>query len=439
MSKLITIFLFAFNLLVIFFFWWSHSSQQLLHGGGETFIALGRIVGLLASFSVLLQFFLIGRPIWLEKAVGLDHLAKIHHYNGFISIVLILLHPILLILGYAPVTRSSLLQQYFIFIQQYEDVLQASIASWLFLGIVFFSIYIIRKKLRYEYWYGIHLLSYLALLFAWGHQLKNGEDFLVSRIFTSYWYGLFILGGIHFILLRFIRPYYLFYKHQFRVEKVVQETPSAVSVHISGKNLNNFPVTAGQFMIFRFLTPSLFWEAHPFSLSQAPDGKQIRITVKNVGDFTKRMIQLPKNTRVIIDGPYGIFQAKQAKRNHILLIAGGIGITPLFSLMQEMLKDGKNIILLYTNRTKDDVVFNAQLDALQKKYSCTIHYLFTRDKEATKKVDRLSIGLIHSLVPDITKRAVYICGPQRMIDDVKNMLLTIGVDKSSIFYEKFSL
>lgn len=439
MRKITIYFLFLLNLLVIVGFWSSNSGVLLGQGFGNLFLSLGRLFGLLAVYFILLQFLLMGRSIWMERTFGLDNLSRVHHLNGYFSILFILFHPIFLTVGYSILTKQNLIEQFMIFITSFEDVVQALAAVILFVIIILFSIYIIRKKLKYEVWYFIHILTYLAILLAWGHQLKNGGDFLASKLFTAYWYGLYIFVFGNHLIFRFLKPLYLYKKHKFFIEKVVQETQNATSIYISGKNIRDFIVKPGQFMILRFLTKDFWWQAHPFSMSKFPDGQNLRITIKNVGDFTREVSGFKKGSHILIDGPYGTFTANLTNNRKILFVAGGIGITPIRSLIEQMGRKKYDITLLYTNQKEKDIVFKKELDRLAKDYMFKIHYFLSREKNNKFISGRIDKEKIKQLVKDVLQRDVYICGPNVMMHSLSHTLIDLGVKPSAIHFEKFSL
>lgn len=433
--------LFFLNFFILLYFWWNHSGILLTQNtAGGILIAFGRLFGLLAVYFVLVQFLLIGRVVWIEKTFGLDKLSRIHHLNGEFSIFFILLHPIFLTFGYAISSKQNVIGQFLTFLTAYEDVFMAFLSAIIFIVIVFLSIYIVRKKLKYETWYFIHLLTYVAIILAWGHQLENGEDFLTNRWFVYYWYLLYVFVFGQFIVFRFLRPLYLFYKHRFFVEKIVKETADTNSVYISGKKMNEFKIKAGQFMIFRFLARKFWWQAHPFSLSKSFDGKTIRITPKNVGDFTSLIPQLAIHTPVLIDGPYGIFTKETAKKNKILFIAGGIGITPIRSLLEQAAKEGKNIVLLYSNKTREDIVFKKEISQLKEKYDFPVYYFLTQEEKNNDYLKgRIDETRLKTLVKDLDKRETFICGPKIFINSLRQILISLGVRKNQIHFELFSL
>ena len=437
-KKLIYTTFFA-NFLIIIFFWWSNSGALLTRDTSGTLLALGRLSGLLAVYFVLMQFLLMGRTRWIEKLFGLDKLSRVHHWNGKLSILLIIAHPILITLAYSSLAKTGFIEEFTGILSSFRDTLQAFIALILFSSIVFLSLYIVKRRLKYETWYFVHLLTYLAIVLAWGHQLKNGEDFLANRTFVLYWYALytFVFGNV--LIFRFIRPVYLFYKHRFRVEKVLPETHDTNSVYITGRKLDQFRVKPGQFMMFRFLQEGFWWQSHPFSLSKVMDGRSIRITPKSLGDFTIKIPELKAGTQIVIDGPYGIFTKEIATKDKFLLIAGGIGITPLRSLTEQLASEGKDIVLISCNKTEKDVVFKEELDELSNEHGFPIHYILSKDKNPNYLYGRSDKEKIQTLVPDHKERDIYICGPVAMLEGLRKDLAKLGVPEEQVHYEKFSL
>ncbi len=427
------------NIAIVLWFWWHGSGSLFLQGGAPTVIALGRLAGLAAAGGVLLQFSYISRMPWLERAFGLDNLIRRHKQNGKISAIFILLHPILLTLGYAQSAQISLLEQLKHFLFGYQFVLLAAVAAGLFLAVVAISLTIVRSRLRYENWYFVHLLVYAAFFLAIWHQFANGSDLLFSRIFYSYWVLLYVFVLLNHGLFRLIRPIWLYRRHGFYVDRVVPETYNVTSVYIAGRRLDVFKIKPGQFMFFRFLTKGRWWQAHPFSLSFVPDGRRLRISVKSLGDFTEKIKFLKPGTKVIIDGPYGIFTADASASEKILLIAGGIGITPLRALFEQMLRLKKNVVMLFGNKTKADVTFRQELEGLVRKLNGRVVHILSGQADYQGETGQIDAGKIGRLVPDWKERDVYVCGPVGMMDAVIGDLKKSGIDPSRLHFEKFEL
>lgn len=427
---------FIANLLIIFGFWLAGSSQLLWTGTSDILLAFGRLTGLLAVYFILLQFLLIGRAVWMEKTFGLDKLAHVHRLNGYLSILFILLHPILLVFSTEIVNKRGFFTELTDYLISSDDLLQAGIAVVLFVAVVFSSIYVARKHLKYETWYFVHLLTYLAVLLAFGHQLEFGGDFLSNRYFTVYWYLAYLFVFGNFIYARFLLPLYRLKKYSFTVDELVPENSGATSVFIKGKNLATWKIEAGQFINVRFLTKNFWWQSHPFSVSSLPKNDRLRITVKSLGDFTSKVQALKKGTRVLVEGPYGIFTPNPAPQTKYLFIAGGVGITPIYCLAEKIAAHN-DIVILYCNKTSDDIIFKKELEELAQKQRLKLHYIMSNEENFKGEKGRIDEEKIMRLVPDASFRQAYICGPTPMMESLLKILQKIGIHKEHIHYEKF--
>jgi predicted ferric reductase len=434
----------AINVIVVVGFWlWNtthHPLGNLLTVDTQSrLLALGRLTGLLAVCCVLLQLIFVGRVKWVESTFGLDHLTRAHHFNAWLILVLLAAHVPLLTISNAMQENTTFTNQMLDFLRNWDDV-PAAFAAWLlFFAVVALSITIVKKHLNYEWWHSAHLLAYLAIFLAFGHQFEIGGDFTANTLFAGYWYGLYALVGINLIGYRVIKPLFLLWKYRFVVDRVVRETDDVVSIYIRGRNLSSFRVAGGQFLILRFLVKGFRWQAHPFSLSCPPNGNYLRVSVKNSGDFTAKVPNLQPGTLALIDGPHGIFTSRRSMKNKVLLIAGGIGITPLRSMADALESGGKNIVLLYGNRRHKDVVFQSELDPLSREGQMTIHYVFSAEPNQSGEQGYIDRARIQRLVPDVAERDVFLCGPPSMMTHVIKTLARLEVPAKRIFFERFAL
>jgi predicted ferric reductase len=426
------------NWAIILVQWWSGLGNTFSAGGAAIAIAFGRLAGLSAAYLVLQQFFFTGRMPWLERVFGLDNLTKLHHQTGKWGILLLLSHPILLVYGYAGLSGASPWKQFLTFAFGPGTSL-AAIAMLLFVGVVVSSLVIVRKRLRYESWYYVHLATYLAVGLAFVHQVQLGSDVLSSRLFSWYWVGLFSAVMASQLAFRFVMPLRAYFRHHFRIERIVRETKDVVSLFIGGDAMGQFAVQPGQFVIVRMLVKGMWWQAHPFSVSAVPDGRTIRLTIKELGDYTRHVGRIPEGAKVMIEGPYGIFTEGAATTQKALLIAGGIGITPIRSLMQQMLEHGKDAVLLYGNRTSSDIVFDGELRELGTRHGAKVIHIISHDDAHEGVRGKIDEEKIRTYAPDVAARDVYLCGPGPMRDMLVPILRKLGVPPSRIHYEKFSL
>lgn len=415
---------------LIFLFWLKNNYQLFWSLKPALFIlAFGRLAGFAAMYLILVQFFLMSRSYWLEKTYGLDKLAGLHHKNGKRILYFLILHPVLIILSSNLFAGTGFFEQVGFFLLK-QETLKAIVGLALFLFVAGISIWTALQSLRYELWHLIHLMSYAAILLIFSHQFKLGSSLNKDQWLYYYWAFLYVFVGLNIVLFRILRPTFAFLKHDFFVSKVVVENYNTNSIYISGRNINQFKVLPGQFMIFRFLDAKRWWEAHPFSLSRPNGGQDVRITAKAVGNFTKEIGRLKPGTKVIIEGPYGVFTDTPEVLNKVLLIAGGIGITPLRSLAEAMAQKGKDVALLFSTKTKQDIVFEKELAEIR---GLKTFYVST-DVEGYLDKEKIA-----SLVPDFIQREVFLCGPGPMMSSVRKTLKEAGYPAEKIHFERFSL
>lgn len=212
------------------------------------------------------------------------------------------------------------------------------------------------------------------------------------------------------------------------------EAPDIFSVYLKGKNLGQYKFHPGQFANLTFLQKGM-WFTHPFSFSSAPNGNFLRFSIKTSGDFTDKIGQIKPNTKVIIDGPLGIFTLNSAKKNKFLFLAGGIGITPLLALAEQLNEQKADVILLYGCKTEKDTAFKQELSALNLKQ----YIILSQESPLVEDFlsGRITGEKIKKLVPDFLEREVYLCGPEAMMKAVLADLKTLGFPKQQIHFEKF--
>jgi ferredoxin-NADP reductase len=220
-----------------------------------------------------------------------------------------------------------------------------------------------------------------------------------------------------------------------RVSEVISEAPGIVSLIVTGRHLDRLHVKPGQFFIWRFLARGFWWTAHPFSLSQAADGKTLRITVKALGDHSAKLARLKPGTPVVVEGPFGAFTEEARTRPKALFIGGGIGITPVRALIE---KTNADAVVLYRVVNSADVVFADELDRLEQERGIKIHYV-VGDHAAAGGERLLSPEHLRELVPDLDDREVYLCGPPAMVDAVDRNLHAAGISRRHLHVERFAI
>lgn len=426
--------IFALNAFGIFIFWFNNNWQETFDSASQI-LSLGNLLGLFLALSVLHQFLLQSRLGIMERYIGTMLIHRVHRYNAYLIFFLLLLHPFLVTLGHSKLHEISYLSQLWDELKFYPWVWAAALAATILLGVIVLSINMVRRQLRYEYWYIIHLSVYISVLLAFWHQIENGSDLLSSDGFRTYWIGLYItiLGTLlYFRVLKIIGQ---FIKYGFTVGHVVKEANGIVSIYITTKR----PLPAdfflpGQFGIWRFLDKKLWRQAHPFTISKGSPETGLRLTPKAVGDFTADLQKIKPGTKLFFDGPHGVFTTERLEDAKPLLIAGGIGITPLRAMLEGLGERAKEAMLIYSVRTPEDLALKNELEQTGAK----IYYLFSEKAPKGGIIGMADKEMLRNLVPDIKRRKVALCGPPAMMNAVEHYLIELGVPKKHIFTERFA-
>lgn len=422
------------NAVVVVCLWAATGGPADVHDLSSALTSAGRVAGLLGAYLVLVELLLLARIPLLERLYGFERLAVAHRVNGRLALGLLLTHAVLITAGYTLGDGTSLPGQVGRLITGYPGVITAIAGLALLVAVVVTSAVAVRRRLRYETWHFLHLYAYLAVALAFSHQLATGTDFLGRPAARAYWTALYVVTLAAIVGFRIVLPLARsLLVQRLRVDRVIEEAPGVVSLEIGGERLHRLRAQAGQFFTWRFLTRDRWWEAHPFSLSAAPDGRRLRITVKGLGDYTASLRAIPPGTRVIAEGPFGSFTAAARRNPRVALIAGGVGITPIRALLEAMPGGPEDITVVYRALHDDDVILRAELDELAGRRGVQVHYLV-----GAHDAEPLSPERLHELMPDIASRDVYVCGPPAMVEATRATLGRSGVSRRHIVTERFA-
>ena len=427
----------AANVALMVWLWYDGGNVTHVKSTGDFLVSIARITGLLGAFSALLQVLLLARIPWIERSVGFDRLTVWHRWNGHACLYLVLAHVAFSVWGYAALDKLPLSKE----ISQmltggiYPGMITATIGTVLLIAVVDSSVVVVRRHVRYEAWYAIHLTVYASIALAWFHQIPTGNELVVDRLAADYWRGLYLATLALLLGYRVLVPLVNAFRYRLRVADVVHEREGVVSLRIEGRRLERLRAQSGQFFLWRFLNRERWWASHPFSLSAAPDGRSLRITIKDLGDFTHRAGSIRPGTRIVAEGPFGVFTDAMRRRTKVALIGGGIGITPIRSLLEEM--DG-DVAVVYRVVSEDDVIFGQELRELAAEKGAALH-IVAGDHRSDEGSRLLSPAHLEELVPDIAEREVYVCGPPAMADAARKSVRKAHVPSRYIHTERFAL
>ncbi|MFJ4684284.1 ferric reductase-like transmembrane domain-containing protein [Streptomyces sp. NPDC091377] len=421
----------------VLWLWWHNTPSVADHPG--RIVNAGRITGLLAGYLMALVVLQMARVPALERRVGSDRVARWHATTGRYTLCLTLAHVFLIMWGYALQAGRGLgdiARQTVDSVTQLPDLGKAAIGTGLLLLIGLVSIGGVRRRMPYDTWYHVHLMTYAAVFLTFWHQISTGNDFAVEPVAKTFWYGLY--GAVTALVLwfRILTPIRLNLRHRMRVEAVVEETPGIVSVLIGGRRLHRMGAEAGQFFRWRFLAPGMRFSSHPYSLSAAPRPDMLRITVKAIGDHSARLRELRPGTRVWAEGPYGALTAARRSRGKVLLVAGGVGITPMRALFETLPGAAGDITLLYRANSTQDLALWDELAAIADERGARLMYAINSPDGARPDI---SAETLRQKIPDIERHDAFLCGPPGFAQSVYEALRGAGIPARRIHHESFAM
>jgi predicted ferric reductase len=415
--------------------WWNTTARASEVTGWQNAVtSMGRISGLLAAYLALVQLLLMARVPLIERAVGLPRITAWHRTLGGETVVLLAVHVGLITYGYSLRHRRGFTEELGHLVTTYPSMLRATIAAVLFGVIGVTSVRLARRALPYELWWAIHLLSYAAVALSVAHSLENGQELtrhpnarvayvalVLAVIAAAAWWRLFV-------------PLRNSWAHRVRIDEVVRESPDTVSIWLAGEGIERLEAKGGQYVIVRFLARGHWFSGHPYSLSTPPGDGRLRVTIRDLGDHSGASADLRPGTGAIVEGPFGVFTHHAGRAAApALLIGGGVGITPLRPIAEELAAEGRDVVVVHRGSHEDELILADELADLP----VTLHRLVGRRVDLGH--DPLEPTRLVTLVPDITEREVWVCGPEPLIWAVVQACRGLGIPDRRIHLEEFAL
>ncbi|MGW2724489.1 ferredoxin reductase family protein [Streptomyces sp. NPDC001492] len=409
--------------------WWTDTGSVVGTAGWLT--GAGRIAGLLCGYACAVLVALMARVPLLERRIGSDRVARWHAMAGRYTISLLVAHVVLILLGYAAQDQASLVHETVTVVLDYPEMLKATAGTVILLAVGITSVRAVRHRTTYEFWYYVHLLTYAAVFLAFGHQLALGNDFNGHAFATAAWYALYLGVAALVLWFRILAPVRLNLRHRLRVQSVHREAPGVYSVVVRGHRLDEMGARAGQFFRWRFFGEGMGWTSTPYSLSAPPRRDLLRITVKALGDHSAAVSLLRPGTRVWAEGPYGSLTEDRQTSPKSLLIAAGVGITPMRALFETLPGE---VTLLYRARTAEDLALGGELEAIARWRGAKVLYALNGQDGRRPS---LTARNLRATFPDLAAYDVYICGPHGFARDLYEELRDAGVPDRRIHHESF--
>jgi len=414
----------------------------LADGGLQTFAtidyvyATGRALGIVAAALMLFQVLLISRAPFIERGMGHDRAAALHTRTGKVAIIAMASHASIISFMSAYYADVSLFTQLTNFFTSHWYLAFAQVALTVFAIVFVTSLLIVRSRWRYENWHAVHLLTYVGAAFAIPHQFLEGSTFRDGGAAWWYWLALYLVAWGSLLAFRVVAPLVRFATHDIRVARVTQLADGSTSVEMSGRQLDRLGARPGQFMLWRFLDRGRWRDAHPFSLSSAASPTELRITVKPSGDGSAGLAGVEPGTRVLIEGPLGIFSDASRTRPGVVLVAAGIGITPIRAMLEGIDPAHGPVDVIVRARSRAEAPLLDEVEELAADKGVALHVVLGARGGGWAATDHPAT--LEGLVPDVAERDVYICGPRPWAADVEREARAAGVGRESVHREEFA-
>ena len=406
---------------------------------------INRLSALIATSLLIVHVALVARIPWIESVLGLDKLTVAHKKLGKPILYLLLLHLFAAAMNYALIDEIGIGQALVYLSTNFLSVGLAAASLVLFLVVVFSSIRLARKKLSYESWYLVHMLSYAAIFLSIPHQYEFGTDFLNQPLLQTYFTLLYVFVGANLVWFRLLQPLVLSLVANLKVAAVQPDANRTTSITIGGRGVQRLGAEAGQFFLLRVMTWAQWWRPHPFSVSSAPSDV-IRFTVGNRGDDTALLQEIEPGTRVILEGPFGVFSESKRTKQHVTLLAAGIGVAPIRALAESLAAEPGDVTVIYRLTDNSDAALLAEVERICHERGHFLHLVkgprtqsgsFLPDQAVSERQKPDYVRLLE-LSPLLKESDVYVCGPSGWSASVKHALEELGLPKYQLHLEEFA-
>ena len=399
---------------------------------------LGILTGLVGTDLMLLSLLLAARIPFVDRAIGHDRALSRHSDLGVWVVILIAAHGVLVTLGMALGDGVGFVTELTALLGT-QDLVWAVVALGLLVLVgVSSAVLSIRRRLPHELWHLVHLTTYLAVIASIPHQFSM-STILDSTAARSYWLGLYLLTAFALITFRFLTPLLASLEHRLVVSEVVWVTPDTAAITMTGRHLERLHVQAGQFFHWRFLAPGLWWHQHPFSLSAAPDGRSLRITVRALGKGTRALVDgVRVGDKVMFEGPYGLFSHATRTSDQLVLVGAGAGIGPIVSMLEADEQASRVLVVLRASGPEDLAHLDEVRAACQRRGAELVTLVGHRDARGGWAPEPHGDLSLWQLAPWLGKADLYICGPTGWARTVIADATAKGMPTDQIHHENFS-
>ncbi|XBS70158.1 ferric reductase-like transmembrane domain-containing protein [Acerihabitans sp. KWT182] len=383
-----------------------------------------------------LQFGLTARFRWVTKPWGEDVIYHFHRNISLIALALVLAHPLILF-----VIRPQLLAL-LNFIEAPWRARMAAISTYSLIALIVMALWRVRLKLSYEVWHFTHILLAVAAVAAGILHMVAWGVYLVDPVKRALWCGLTLFWLALLPYVRIVKPLIML-RRPYRVAKIKTERGNTMTLVMNPEGHAGFRFTPGQFGWLTLWGSPFKITGHPFSFSSSAENSDgsVEMSIRNLGDFTAGIHRVAVGQRVYIDGPYGAFTIGNPADMHVL-IAGGVGITPMMSMLRTFADRGdrRPVVLIYGSKDWEAITFREELEALKTRLDLKVVHVLTQPNEGwTGETGYINADLFKRyLPPPFDMHEYFICGPNIMMDAIEKVLDELKVPMTKYHTERYN-
>ena len=398
--------------------------------------------GMLAYAILLVEFVLSGRFRQVSAKVGMDVTMRAHQVMARTCLVLAMIHPFLYAAPRNPTmawdaTRAETILWEF-------GAMQGGILAFLLLpAFVLLSIHREALGYRYEVWRALHGIGAIVIAIGIQNHVREAGRYSDVPALAVFWRMLFVVAAATLVTVYVLRPLIkLLRPWRTGVPRLIGERTWALDLHPAGHR--GLKYRAGQFAWISVGRFAVSLSDNPFSIASAPgEGERLRFVIKELGDFTSRIGDIPEGTRAYVDGPYGSVTLPGPEVPGVAMIAGGVGIAPMLGLLRQKILDGdeRPTVLIYGNRTAAQILDAPLLSEAALRPDCRLIEVLSEPPERWEgRIGTISPDLLKSVFDKREHRewAYLLCGPAPMLDTVEETLAEMGVPAERILSERFT-
>ena len=402
-------------------------------GGNGFAYDMSVFLGFAGTSMIAVTFFLTARFKRVAMPFGIDLLYYFHRQISYVVFFIILVHPIILTIDDPGIVQGFL-----------SPYMLAGFGSLLCLFLlIVLSTWRKKLKIHYDLWRISHLLfAIVALLLAIMH-IDGVGGYIATPLKRMVWGSIIASCLLLMVYVRLIKPIWML-KHHYTVKEIIKEKGNTWTIILHPEGHDGITFQPGQFAWLTLFHSPFSMKGHPFSISSsAEQPSALGFSIKELGDFTRRMKKVVPGQKAFLDGPYGAFSCDRHQSPGYVFIAGGIGIAPIMSMLRTLAdrKSSIPLFLIYAYDSLERLTFDEEIQALGSKLNLqTCYVLKSPPQEWQGETGILSPEIIrHHLPPNYAELDYFVCGPVPMIHMVERTLFKRGVPLSSIHSELFDL